>query len=128
MGASYIFNDPVPVTGEVFYRIQLIDHEYHNYSKVILLSNLEIALKISGLINPFNQSISFNMTVPEDHNIQLGLYDTYGRLLTSSHQTAYKGINHIEMKEPAGLQTGMYVLQVLYQGQIITRQIIKKIN
>src|SRR5450432_1802298 len=128
MGSSYIYNDAVPVSGQSYYRIQLVDHEYHNYSKVILLSNSEIALKISGLINPFNQSISFNMTVPEDHNIQLGLYDTYGRLLTSSHQTAYKGINHIEMKEPAGLQSGMYVLQVLYQGQIITRQIIKKIN
>ena len=128
MGASYMFSDGVPVTGEVFYRIQLIDHEYHNYSSVILLSNSEIALKISGLINPFNQSISFNMTVPEDHNIQLGLFDTYGRLLMSSHQTAYKGINHVEMNEPAGLQSGMYVLQVLYKGQMITRQIIKKIN
>jgi hypothetical protein len=128
MGASYIFIDEVPVTGEVFYRIQLIDHEYHNYSNVILLSNSEIALKISGLINPFNQSISFNITVPEDHNIQLGLWDTYGRVLMSSHQTAYKGINHVEMHEPAGLQSGMYVLQVLYQGQMITRQIIKKIN
>ncbi len=128
MGASYTFNDAVPVTGEVYYRIQLIDHEYHNYSSVILLSNSEIALKISGLVNPFNQSISFNLTVPEDHNIQVGLYDTYGRLLMTSHQAAYKGINHIAMREPAGLQSGMYVLQVIYQGQSITRQIIKKIN
>ena len=57
----------------------------------------------------------------------MGLYDTYGRLLMSSHQTAYKGINHIVMMEPAGLQSGMYVLQVIYQGQTITRQLIKKI-
>ncbi len=128
MGASYTFNDAVPVTGEVYYRIQLIDHEYHNYSSVVLLSNSEIALKITGLVNPFNQSISFNLTVPEDHNIQIGLYDTYGRLLMTSHQTAYKGINRIVMTEPAGLQSGMYVLQVIYQGQTITRQIIKKIN
>jgi hypothetical protein len=128
MGASYTFNDMTPVTGEVYYRIQLIDHEFHNYSSVVLLSNSEIALKISGLVNPFNQSISFNLTAPEDHNILIGLYDTYGRLLMSSHQTAYKGINHIAMSEPAGLQSGMYVLQVIYQGQTITRQLIKKIN
>jgi hypothetical protein len=93
-----------------------------------LLSNSEIALKISELINPFVQSISFNLTVPEDHNIQLALYDSYGRRLMSSHQTAYEGINHIVMNEPAGMQSGMYVLQVLYQGQMITRQIIKKIK
>ena len=128
MGASYIYKDNVPVTGEVFYRIQLTNHEYHNYSQVILLSSSEIALKISELINPFIQSISFNLTVPEDHNIQLALYDSYGRRLMSSHQTAYKGINHIEMNEPAGMQSGMYVLQVLYQGEMITKQIIKKIK
>jgi hypothetical protein len=128
MGASYIYNDGIPVTGEVYYRIQISDHQYHNYSKIILLSNEEIALNISGLVNPFNNSISFNMTVPQDHNIQLGLYDAYGRRLMSSHQTAYKGINHIEMNEPPGLQTGMYILQVLYGDQMITRQMIKKSN
>ena len=46
----------------------------------------------------------------------------------TSHQTAYKGINHIELNEPAGLQTGMYILQVLYDNQMITRQLIKKVK
>ena len=128
MGASYTYNDAVPVSGQVFYRIQISDHEYRSYSKVVLLSNREIALNITGLVNPFNYRISFNLTVPEDQNIQLGLYDSYGRLLMTSHQTAFKGINHIDLKEPAGLQTGMYVLQVIYRGQILTRQIIKRVN
>jgi hypothetical protein len=128
MGNSYMYNDPEPVTGESYYRIQIIDHEYHNYSRIVLLSNKEIALKISGLVNPFNHLISFNLTVPEDRTIQLSLIDTYGRRMVSNHQTAYKGINHIEMNEPAGMQTGMYILQVFYQDHMITRQIIKKLN
>jgi hypothetical protein len=128
MGNSYTYYDVVPVTGQSFYRIQIVDHEYHNYSKIVLLSNKEIDLKISGLINPFNNQISFNMTVPEDHTIQLSLFDAYGRRITSTHQSAYKGINHVEINEPAGLQQGMYVLQILYRDQMITRQIIKKIN
>ncbi len=128
MGDSYIFNDPQPVTGQSFYRIEIIEHAYHNYSRVILLSNTEIGLNISGLVNPFIHTISFNLTVPEDRNIQLVLFDTYGRRLASSYQATYKGINHIEMNEPAGLQSGMYILQVLYRDQMITRQIIKRIN
>ncbi len=128
MGNSYVYNDVVPVSGDVFYRIEIIDNEYHNYSNVILLSTNVIALNISGLVNPFNHSISFNMTVPDDNSIQLSLFDTYGRRLMSSHQTAYKGINHIEMNEPSGLQMGMYVLQVLYGDQMITRQLIKGID
>jgi hypothetical protein len=128
MGDSYIFNDPIPVSGQVYYRIQITDHQYRTFSKIILLSNEEIALNITSLINPFNSTISFNMTVPQDHNIQLGLYDTYGRRLMISHQSAYKGMNHIELNSPPGLQTGMYVLQILYGDQMITRQIIKKIE
>jgi hypothetical protein len=128
MGNSYVYYDAVPVSGDSYYRIEIIDNEYHNYSNVVLLSSNVIALNISGLINPFNHSISFNMTVPADNNIQLCLFDTYGRRLMSCHQTAYKGINHIEMNEPAGLQTGMYVLQVLYGDQMITRQLIKGID
>src|SRR5262249_55181201 len=128
MGASYIFNDATPVTSEVYYRVQIVDHEYHNYSRVLLLSNKEIALTVSGLVNPFSYNITFNLTVPEDQNIQLGLYDSYGRILAVTQQAVYKGINHIEMRAPQGLQSGMYVLQVLCHGQMITRQMIKKVN
>jgi len=125
MGNSYIYNDAVPVTGQSYYRVGISDNGYHNYSKIILLSSGEIALNISGLVNPFRSSIEFNMTVPEDYNIQVNLYDAYGRMLMSNQQATIKGINHIELNGPAGLQSGMYVLQVLYHDQMITRQIIK---
>ena len=126
MGSSYMYNDDLPVTGQAYYRIQIIDHQYHNYSKIILLSSNEISLNISGLVNPFIHQISFNMTVPEDRSIQIGLFDSYGRMLISSQQTAYKGINHIALNEPASIQTGMYILQIRYGDQMITRQLIKK--
>ena len=45
MGGSYTYNDPNPVGAQSFYRIELIDHAYHNYSRIILLSNTEIALE-----------------------------------------------------------------------------------
>src|SRR5450631_1627346 len=128
MGDSYVYNDPNPVNAQSFYRIELIDHGYHNYSRIVLLSSTEIALSISGLVNPFVHQISFNMTVPEDRTVQVILFDCYGRRLSSSYQSMYKGINHIELNEPAGLQAGMYILQVLYRDQMITRQVIKQIN
>ena len=128
MGDSYVYNDPNPVSNQSFYRIELIDHAYHNYSRIILLSNTEIALNISGLVNPFIQQISFNLTVPEDRTVQVIIFDSYGRRLNSSTQSVYKGINHIELHEPAGIQSGMYILQVIYRDQFITRQIIKQKN
>jgi hypothetical protein len=128
MGNSYVFHDPVAVDGQIFYRVQIVDHEYHNYSKLILLSNSEISFALSSLVNPFNQAISFNLTIPEDHLIQICLYDAYGRRLMIKRQDVYKGINHIDISGLSGLQTGMYFLQVFYQNQSITKQLIKKIE
>jgi hypothetical protein len=126
MGNSYTYDDNTPVAGQVFYRIEIQDNGYHNYSKLLLLSNQEIAVGISGLVNPFKNQVAFNLTVPEDRTVQFALYDTYGRRLSVTQQSAYRGINRIELNEPSGLQTGMYVLQVLYADQIITKQLIKK--
>ncbi len=98
------------------------------YSQIILLSNNQIALNISGLVNPFNHLISFNMTVPDDNNIQICLFDSYGRRLISKRLMTYKGMNHVELDEPATLQTGMYVLQVFYRDQMITKEMIKRIE
>jgi hypothetical protein len=128
MGASYVYNDVTPVNGDTYYRIEIMDHEYHNYSQIILLSNNQIALNISGLVNPFNHLISFNMTVPDDNNIQICLFDSYGRRLISKSLMTYKGMNHVELDEPATLQTGMYVLQVFYRDQMITKEMIKRIE
>jgi hypothetical protein len=127
-GASYQFQDPQPLNGAVLYRIRINDQVYHSYSKVILLSSRDIPLAISGLLNPFYHSVSFNLTAPEDHNVILSLYDSYGRLLSRESRTAYKGMNRFDLSHPGSLQTGMYVLQVQYKDQMITRQLIKAVD
>jgi hypothetical protein len=124
-GANYQFSDPQPLFGQVFYRIRINDQLYHAYSKVILLSSQDIPLALSGLLNPFYHSISFNLTAPEDQRVTLSLYDSYGRLLSRESRSAYKGINHFDLNHPGTLQTGMYVLQVQYKDQLITKQLIK---
>ena len=127
-GANYQFQDPQSLNGSVLYRIRINDQVYHAYSKIILLSSQDIPLALSGLLNPFYHSVSFNLTAPEDHNVTLSLYDSYGRLLTRESRTAYKGLNHFDLNHPGSLQTGMYVLQVQYGDQMITKQLIKAVD
>ena len=124
-GASYEFQDPQPVSGQAFYRVRINDQQYQTYSKVVLLSTTDIPLQISGLMNPFYSSVSFNLTVPADHDIMLNFYDAYGRLIVKQSETTYKGMNRIDLSHLGSLQSGMYVLQVTYNGQMITRQLIK---
>jgi hypothetical protein len=128
MGTSYTYDDPNPVNSQSYYRLEMIDHAYHNYSRILLLSSTEIALNISGLVNPFVNLVSFNLTVPEDQTVQLIVFDSYGRRLTNSVRPVYKGINRIEISEPGAFQSGMYILQVIYKDQILSRQIIKQMK
>jgi hypothetical protein len=128
MGSSYVFNDAIPVYDQSYYRVRITDHEIHNYSTIVLLSVNVIPLNLSGLVNPFLHTISFNLTIPDDYSIRMVLYDAFGRRLMNWQLTVYKGMNHIELNEPLGLTPGMYVLQVLYRDQIITKQLIRKIQ
>jgi hypothetical protein len=125
-GAGYAWNDPQPVSGEAFYRIRINDQQYQTYSKVLLLSSQDIPLEISGLLNPFSGSISFNMNVPEDRVITLSVYDSYGRLITRKSTSAYKGLNHYDLDGLGDVQTGMYILQVLYNDRMLTKSLIKR--
>ncbi|MEO6962413.1 MAG: T9SS type A sorting domain-containing protein [Puia sp.] len=127
-GSNYLFDDQQSLVGQVFYRIRINDQQYGTYSKIILLSSQDIPLAISGFLNPFVSSVSFNMTVPEDHAITVSLYDTYGRLITRETQTAGKGLNHYDLGGLGKLQSGMYVLQVLYKDRMLTKQLIKKVE
>jgi hypothetical protein len=127
-GASYQFRDPEPLNGAALYRIRINDQLYHSYSKVVLLSSQNIPLAISGLLNPFYHSVSFSLTAPEDHAVTLSLYDSYGRLLSRESRPAYKGLNRFDLSHVGPLQTGMYVLQVQYKDQMITRQLIKGVD
>ena len=113
---------------QLFSCIRIHDQQYSTYSKIILLSSQDIPLDISVIINPFVSSVSFNMTVPEDHAITVSLYDTYGRLITRETQTAGKGLNHYDLGGLGNLQSGMYVLQVLYKDRMLTKQLIKKVE
>ncbi|HVY73859.1 MAG TPA: T9SS type A sorting domain-containing protein [Puia sp.] len=127
-GATYQYADPKILNGEVFYRINISDQQLHTYSKIIVLSNQNIPVAITNVINPFHSSVSFNLTVPEDQNIIMSLYDTYGRLLARESRTAYQGMNHFDLNHGSTLQTGMYVLQVQYKGQLVTRQLLKGVD
>src|SRR5262249_43088284 len=45
-GDTYNYTDPTPVTGQAYYRVNITENKYHNYSKMILLSNTAIDFAI----------------------------------------------------------------------------------
>jgi len=124
-GIVYHFTDPVPVSGQVYYRVRINDNGRFNYSKTILLSNDMINLEIKSLVNPFTDMISLDLSAPAAQNTSFTVYDAFGRVVHRETQYVNEGLNSIKIYGMGALQTGLYVLQIRYGTEMISKRIIK---
>jgi hypothetical protein len=126
-GAGYHFNDPNPMNGPTYYRINIASNNYHAYSKTILLSNSDINYDIKSLINPFTDHLSFDLIIPDaaSGTAFFTLVDMYGRVIMQQTSAVNQGLNPINIYGLSGLANGTYALQAQYAGKVITRKIVK---
>ncbi len=127
-GDTYNYIDPTPVAGQVYYRVNITVDNYHNFSKVILLSNSAIDFEIKSLVNPFTNMISFDMIVPDNQMASFTINDALGRAIRQEMQPVSRGINSIRIYGVDALPTGFYVLQIRYTDKMVTKRIIKSMN
>jgi hypothetical protein len=124
-GSSYNFTDPKPVSGQTYYRINITDNSYHQFSKIVVLSNSTINFDMKSLVNPFNEMITFDLTVPEKGVALFTLVDIYGRVIKQEKQPVNAGWNSIQIYQLGILSSGSYILQTRYTDKTITRQVLK---
>lgn len=124
---SYTLTDPLPLSGKKYYRIVMISRDNSKkYSRVIQLSKEAAALKLVNVINPFNENISFDITIPNDGKIEVLLMDMYGKIARRTAYVVSSGSNSLSLSNTSSLPAGMYVFQVNYGSEVITRKLVKK--
>jgi len=127
-GDTYTYVDPQAVTNQAFYRISIFVNENFTYSRIVMLSNSTIIFDIRSLVNPFTNTISFDMVVPENQTASFVLNDAMGRIVKQEMQPVTKGLNNIKIYGLDAMPTGMYVLQVRYGDKMITKRVIKRVD
>ncbi|HMH20230.1 MAG TPA: T9SS type A sorting domain-containing protein [Puia sp.] len=127
-GAGYQLTDPVPVNGQVYYRINLTSGSYHRYSSQILLSNSAISFSIKSAVNPFTDHISINLTAPGDGPVAIDLVDMYGRTVKQLRQNLNQGLNDLTLYGLGGLSNGTYALRVRYADQVVSKKMLKMVK
>ncbi|MBS1598946.1 MAG: T9SS type A sorting domain-containing protein [Bacteroidetes bacterium] len=127
-GDTYNFIDPQPVNTQSFYRIRIIENDKYAYSKIVLLSNSTIIFDVRSLVNPFTNTISFDMVVPENQTASFVLNDALGRIVKQEIQPVSKGFNSIRIYGLESMPTGIYILQIRYADKMITKRVIKRIE
>ncbi|MDR3716351.1 MAG: T9SS type A sorting domain-containing protein [Puia sp.] len=129
-GAAYHFNDPTPLNGPAYYRINITSNNYHTYSNTILLSTTDLGYDIKSLLNPFSDHLSFELIAPAEGNgvALFTLVDMYGRVIRQETAAVSQGLNPISLYGLTGLSNGTYALQAQYAGKMITKKVVKGSN
>ena len=126
---SYTFNDPVTVSGKVYYRLKMLSFatESNKYSNTLSVTlNPQQKFEISNLVNPFISTVSFQLTAFRNEEVQLQLTDALGHPLVSKKVMVNKGANGISFNVPHTLARGSYLLRVVSPSGSIHRIIQKQ--
>lgn len=122
----YNFTDTMQVSGKVWYRIAMIDQNgVRKYTRTIMLENELAGFDVAGVINPFNSSLQFDVTVKEDVRLQVTLMTVSGTPVRKQSFRAYSGMNSYTIPMVENLQRGVYLLQINYKDQNILRKVLK---
>jgi hypothetical protein len=124
-GRVYNFTDPNLLSSHTYYRIKMIEGNRAQYSRIVLLSNKALQYEIKSLINPFNESLSFEMIAPADGVALVTLIDAYGRPVKQVRESYTKGLTNIRLNNLGSLAAGTYSLRIQTGEQVFTKKVIK---
>jgi hypothetical protein len=122
---SYTFNDPVSLKGAAYYRIKIEDKGNYKYSKTIVVNAGALSFEIKSLINPFDNSLTFDLVSPADKQVTIMLIDSYGKLVKQRRQQLTTGINRLTVNDQGLLSNGIYILRVQTNEGVINKRVVK---
>lgn len=123
---TFVFTDSENISNVNYYRLKLISWNSNaiSYSKTIMLYNKTSLFKIST-INPFTSILKVNVFLPEPGNLEMNLFDMYGKCLIKKSFQLGIGNSEINFDNITNLPSGMYILNAFYNGMVVQSKLIK---
>lgn len=123
---AFIFTDPENISNVNYYRLRLVSENTNatSYSKTIMLYNKSSLFKIST-INPFTNMLKVNVFLPESGNLEMNLFDMYGKCLIKKSFQLGTGNSEINFDNVTNLPSGMYILSAFHNGMVVQSKLIK---
>lgn len=127
---EYAFVDPVAVSGKVYYRLAVVaSGKPKKYSRIIQLSKFaDKTFTVSNVLNPFNQVLDFNVTLPGDTRIEAELLDMFGKVVKKKVFAVHGGLNSLSMTDTESLPNGTYILRVKNGEQVVSKKLMKQVR
>jgi hypothetical protein len=122
---TYTYTDPLALQGTVYYRVRLVDGGNYKFTRVVALNATQSKFEVKSVVNPFDNTITFDAVTPADRQVTVSVLDIYGRQITTGSYYFYEGYNKVEIKNLGGLSKGIYILRVEAGDQVINKQVLK---
>jgi hypothetical protein len=126
--STYSFTDAGELHSIAYYRIVIREKDQQKNSQVRLLSVTDVPFDILSVVNPFNNKLSFDLTVPQNMKATIMLKDQHGRTVKIVHRHVMKGMNQLEVDNLGSLAGGTYILQVITDSGAKSKRVIKMAN
>ncbi|HKO81035.1 MAG TPA: T9SS type A sorting domain-containing protein [Chitinophagaceae bacterium] len=123
----YSFTDPQLFSDRIWYRVVMkTSNNKKKYSSIIQLKSDLPDFDLSNIINPFSNSLAFNITIGGSSAVSIELIDMAGKTVLSNKQMIYTGTNSINLANTQRLASGIYTLRIANKDRFITKRVIKK--
>jgi hypothetical protein len=90
-----------------------------------LLSDKTKGLQINSIANPFQHALVINYALPRNGKLAFYLYDSYGKLVIESTETATNGLHTKKLEGLQQMAAGMYTLTISFENERISKRVVK---
>lgn len=107
-----------------YYRLKATDKAGSvNYSEVRSV-NLETTCEkpVSVAPNPFQDKVSVKFSAEQATTASVKIFSVTGQVVYQSNKNISKGFNNISLDNLSSIKPGMYILQVMTNGQVISKE------
>ena len=123
---QYSFAEPMSESDKIWYRIVLRTADgKKKYSSIIQLKNDLPQFELNNIINPFSNTLTFNIASPNNSIVIIELMDIAGKTVMYNKQIIFTGTTSINLSNMQSLTSGIYTLRVTNKNKFITKRVIK---
>ena len=126
---QYNFVDPTELSAKAFYRVRMRTIDNRNtYSRILELSADTEPFSFSSVINPFANTLYFDISSVKTGMVKIELIDHFGIPVRKKVMDIREGVSQFSFDNTSILSPGMYILRAQMDGLVITKKVMKQIQ
>jgi len=125
---NYTELDPGGLYQTTYYRISMVYQGKNKYTHQVAVqpnTGIPANMAINTIQNPFSNSLPFDLLLPENGDVNIVLYDMYGKPQKQANWKVSRGNNRLNLAGTSGLSAGTYILMVRFNDQVIQKKVLK---